>query len=265
MKRFLATALVVSLLSTGAFAFGGTSNSHNNNDNVNNSSTNNVGGGAGGSSTSNAGGGQGGAGGSANQGQKQGQIGINKSKNDNYNKIDDSGNSKSKSAVKDSGNSSSNSGSKSKSGSLSNSMQAQDASSDNTINIGGDNFEASYIPVNTAYAPTVIATSDCLGSISAGGQGQFLGLTFGKTTQSKPCNVREFAKMNAADVELYYTIQCQDPIMKEAYKVRGTYNKFCIGAKAKTKSKWFGLGSVKAYEEICAYPTAECKHYKKFN
>ena len=238
MKRFLATAAVVSLLSTGAFAFGGS-----NNDNVTNSA----------------------AGGSATQDQStKVEAG---SKNDiklktgdvkaKGGKVKDSGNSKSKSAVKDSGNS--------KSDSLSNSMQAQDASSDNTINIGGDNFEASYIPVNTAYAPTVIVTSDCLGSISAGGQGQFLGLTFGKTTQSKPCNVREFAKMNVNNEGLFYAIQCQDPIVKEAFKVTGTYNKYCIGAKAKSKSKWFGLGSVKAYEEVCAYPTAECKHYKKFN
>jgi len=239
MKRFLATAAVVSLLSTGAFAFGSPGNSNNNNDNVTNTNTNNVGGGAGGSSTSNANGGKGGAGGSANQ------IGINKSKNTN----------KSKSGVKDSGNSSS----------LAGAAQAQDASSDNTINIGGDSYVAADNMVNPVITPNLVATSECSGSISLGGMGSRVGASLGFTTTNKPCNIREFAKLNAADAELFYTIQCQDPVMKEAYKVRGTYNKFCVGAKAKVKSKWFGLGSVKAYEEVCAYPTAECKHYKKFN
>lgn len=119
--------------------------------------------------------------------------------------------------------------------------------------------------VKRAYAPVVIPTSDCLGAISAGGQGEFIGLTFGKTTQSNPCNVREFAKMNIHNAELFYAIQCQDPIVREAFKVTGDYNRYCVGAKAKTKSKWFGLNTVKAYEEICAYPTEECKRYKKYN
>ena len=240
MKRFLATAAVVSLLSTGAFAFGNTSNSNNNNGNTTNAPTAN-----------------GGAGGSA----YQGQIGVNKSKNDNYNKIDDSGNSKSKSVVKDSGNSFSASGALSGSSS----KQKQDASSENSIAIGGDSYIAAEIPANTAYAPVVIATSDCLGSLSAGGQGSGIGLSFGGTTQSKPCNVREFAKMNAANEVLFYAIQCQDPIVKEAFKVTGMYKKYCVGAKAKTHSKWFGLVNKRAYEEVCAYPTAECKRYKKLN
>lgn len=173
----------------------------------------------------------------------QGQVGINRSVNDLTNKVSSKNSSKSKS----------------------NAQQAQDASSKNKIEIGGDNFEAADIPVNTAYAPIVVATSDCLGSISAGGQGQFLGLTFGKTTQSKPCNVREFAKMNVNNEKLFYTIQCQDPIVREAYKVTGDYNKYCVGAKATVKTRFLGLDSTSAYEEkdVCAYPTDECKRSKK--
>lgn len=172
------------------------------------------------------------AGGYASQGQQQGQFGINKSKNDNTNKVTDSGNSKSTSA--------------------------------NALVVGGDSFVEAENMVNTAYAPVVIATSDCLGSLSAGGQGSGIGLSFGGTTQSKPCNVREFAKMNIGNISLFYAIQCQDPIVKEAFKVTGDYQKYCVGAKAKGKTKkWFGLASKKAYEDVCAYPTAECKRFKR--
>lgn len=103
------------------------------------------------------------------------------------------------------------------------------AGSKNDINIDGDNYAE--IPANTAYAPTVIATSDCLGSLSAGGQGSGIGLSFGGTTQSKPCNVREFAKMNANNKDLFYAIQCQDPIVREAFKVTGDFSLYCADKK----------------------------------
>lgn len=173
------------------------------------------------------------SGGDAVQGQRQGQVGVNASDIDNTSKVKGSGNS--------------------------------DVGIKNGISIDTSKTIHNKPSVKRAYAPVVIPTSDCLGAISAGGQGQFVGLTFGKTTQSNPCNVREFAKMNIHDAELFYAIQCQDPIVKEAFKVTGDYNRYCVGAKAKTKSKWFGLNTVKAYEEICAYPTEECKRYKKYN
>jgi len=165
-------------------------------------------------------------GGDANQGQKQGQVGINKSSNRNSTK------------------------------------QKQDASSSNNISVGsGDKTTINHKPAETAYAPIVIATSDCLGSVSAGGQGQFFGFTFGKTTESKPCNVRAFATLNVHNEDLFYAIQCQDTIVREAYKVLNTYNKYCIGAKAKSSTKkWGGFGKKSMYEESCPYPNSvQCK------
>jgi len=73
----------------------------------------------------------------------------------------------------------------------------------------------------SAYAPTVIATSDCLGSFSAGGQGQFFGFSLGGATQSKPCNIREFAKMFINDPTVYKAILCQDKMVRKAIESTG--------------------------------------------
>ena len=122
--------------------------------------------------------------------------------------------------------------------------------------------------VNTAYAPTVIATSDCLGSVSGGGMGTGFGASLGFTTNSNPCNIREDAKLVAAltnDENLVKATLCQSDRVKEAYKVTGEYNKYCVGAKATVKTKFWGLNATKAYEEqdVCAYPTPACKASKR--
>lgn len=231
MKKILSTAVVTALLATNAFAFGNSNNSNNTDNSVNPIAN----------------------GGAAMQGQ--GQVGINKNKST----VKNSGNSQSDSGVYGSGNSANLNAQVD--ASKTTNKQKQDASSANDISIGGDSFVEAYNPVNTAYAPTVIATSDCLGSISAGGQGNFLGLSFGKTTQSTPCNVREDAKTVAAlvkDEALVKATLCQSKRVAEAYKVTGEYNKYCVGAKATVKTTFFGLNKTSAYEEQdpCEYPTS---------
>ena len=117
-------------------------------------------------------------------------------------------------------------------------------SSNNNIMIEGDSQ-----PVRSSNAPTIISTSDCLGSYSAGGQGQFLGLSFGGTKESKPCNIREFAKMYIAtgDYALANAILCQDKIVRKSIE--------SIGKACPSKND--------VREEVCAYPTEECKKSKR--
>jgi hypothetical protein len=180
--------------------------------------------------------------------------------------VKNSGNSESESGVYGSGNSA-NLNAQVDASRTSN-KQKQDASSSNDIAIGGDNYVEAENVVNTAYAPTVIATSDCLGSVSGGGMGTGFGASLGFTTNSNPCNIREDAKLVAAltkDENLVKATLCQSDRVKEAYKVTGEYNKYCVGAKATVKTRFFGLNDTSAYEEqdVCAYPTPACKASKR--
>jgi hypothetical protein len=239
MKKLLATTAILSILSTSAFAFGNTYNTDN--------STNN-------NPTAN--------GGNANAGAAALSGAISGSKSG----VKNSGNSESKSGVYGSGNSA-NLNAQVDASRTSN-KQKQDASSSNDISIGGDNYVEAENVVNTAYAPTVIATSDCLGSVSGGGQGSSFGATLGFTTNSEPCNIREDAKLVAAltkDESLVKATLCQSDRVKEAYKVTGEYNKYCVGAKATVKTSFWGLNKTSAYEErdVCAYPTPACKASKR--
>ena len=120
------------------------------------------------------------------------------------------------------------------------------SSSDNSVMITDYDID----PANTAYAPDIIPTSDCLGAMSLGGQGRFLGFSLGGTTQSKPCNVREFAKMNAKSRRLYHAIMCQDSIMRKAYKTIGKYEAYCKPKRVKVTY------SVDSYESNCDYPNS---------
>jgi len=177
------------------------------------------------------------------QGQMQGQIGINKSsvknttvgKNTLSNKSSNISSNKNKASAR----------------------QNQDASSSNNIVFKG--AEAPYIPVNTAYAPYMGSTSDCLGSVSAGGQGQFFGGSLGFTTKSKPCNVREFAKMVSYDKELYIAILCQDKSVKKAMESTG---RLCPNSNAKKVAK-ANSKRARYIKDNCAYPTEQCKRLRR--
>jgi len=101
--------------------------------------------------------------------------------------------------------------------SKSSAKQRQDASSSNDIDIISIN-KAAKSSVRTAYSPVAIPTSDCMGAVSAGGQGQFFGFSLGGTTQSKPCNIREDAKIQLmlGNEDLAYLIHaCQDKKIRE--------------------------------------------------
>jgi hypothetical protein len=141
---------------------------------------------------------------------------------------------------------------------------------DGDVNVAfeGDDYVEAKNPVHTAYAPTVIATSDCLGSVSGGGQGSSFGATLGFTTNSEPCNVRADANTVAALTKDEYLVKatlCQSDRIKEGFKITGEYNKYCVGAKATVKTSFFGLNKTSAYEErdVCAYPTPACKASKR--
>jgi hypothetical protein len=190
------------------------------------------------------------------QGQLQGQIGINKLNSSN------------------SSNSSSNSNSNSSAGAISGSVSR--ASGGDAYAKGGKSVAGSYSKtgdsnaqqsavnsiniikkearnnVRTAYAPVTISTSDCLGSVSAGGQGQFAGFSLGLSKQSRPCNIREYSKMFMAigDYEAANAILCQDKLVSKALD--------SIGKSCPKKEK-------QAKANVCDYPTEECKRSKRFN
>lgn len=75
--------------------------------------------------------------------------------------------------------------------------------------------------VASANSPVNIPTSDCMGGVSAGGQGQYLGLSLGFSKQSKPCNIREYAKMLSSNPVVAKAILCQDKIVRDAYEIAG--------------------------------------------
>jgi len=89
-------------------------------------------------------------------------------------------------------------------------------------------------PVSTANAPMAISTSDCLGSVSAGGQGQFMGFSLGFSKQSKPCNIRAYAKMFRHMPAVYNAILCQDDIVREAFR----FTDYQCPEKPKKKKDW---------------------------
>lgn len=229
-KLMITTAFIA--LSTPAFALFNGGDTYNNTDN---STTNApVANGGNAKSKSSA------TGGSATQGQIQGQVGINKSSNKN--KVNTNVNTSDFNSNK----------------SNSTAKQSQDASSSNSIAIGGDNYQAA---AAGAFAYSPVPTSDCLGSAGVSGQWTKFGFGLGGTTQSKPCNVREFAKIMAAfgKPDISFAILCQDPIVKASVESTG---QLCPNSDAlkviKAESK-----KEERLEEACKYPTETCKILRK--
>lgn len=72
-----------------------------------------------------------------------------------------------------------------------NSSQSTTVQGDTTV------FKAPDIPVSTAYAPSMSPSAQCMGVASGGVQGMSIGISFGKSYESKPCNQRELARMFA--------------------------------------------------------------------
>lgn len=89
-------------------------------------------------------------------------------------------------------------------------QQQQAQANKQNVTVQGDVYKAPNIPVSTAYAPNLNPTAQCMGVVSAGGTGVNIGLSFGKSYESKPCNDRELARMFAqlGQVEASYEILC---------------------------------------------------------
>lgn len=105
--------------------------------------------------------------------------------------------------------------------------------SDSTTTV--KNTNTTEFPVSTAVAPSNISTSDCLGSISAGGQGQFAGFSLGFSKQSKPCNIRAYASQFPRYSSMWWGVMCQDSMIRKADKSTGGRN--CPKAEKKSKPK----------------------------
>lgn len=228
IKKLIITTTLIAL-SAPAYAL--LNNTTTNNDNsVTNAPVANGGQGGvgiGGKSKSSATGGNASAtGGNATQGQMQGQIGINKSSNKNTVNTSDFNANSNKSSSK----------------------QSQDASSENDISITGDTYKAAKIPVSTAYAPTILPTSDCLSAASAGASGQFFGFSLGFNRVAQDCNRRADASQwaNLGFREVAVARMCQDKTNRDA----------AMGL-CPSESKESRI------EEECKYPTPSCKRLKK--
>jgi hypothetical protein len=139
------------------------------------------------------------------QGQQQGQAQSSKNSNRNDNKSSATG-----------GNSSaSNSNSNANSGN----------NSDQSVTVQGDSYEASRIPVATAYStPLAASNGTCMGSSSAGFQGMAVGISVGTTWNDTSCDMRYDAEalrqagMNQAAVARL----CQKAEIAQAMKSAGT-------------------------------------------
>jgi hypothetical protein len=89
------------------------------------------------------------------------------------------------------------------------------------------NYQAAKIPVATAYSASLTSGMDtCLGSFSAGGQTQVLGITFGKTVRDKGCDLikqthllLELNQQRAACVRA--TLGEEGKLIREAMKEAG--------------------------------------------
>lgn len=143
--------------------------------------------------------------------------------------------------------------------------QGQDASVANKIStslsVGGDVHDYADIPVSGAFAPNIVATDDCSGSISAGAQGQFFGLSLGGTRVNKGCETRENAKVVASllgDKEATISVLCTNPSLKEAFSNTNTIS--CPKKRVKVK---FNTTKNTTNQRInsgdCEYPTPQCK------
>jgi len=162
------------------------------------------------------------------QGQKQSNHSSNRNSNRNSNHNSSNSNSRSTGVGIGVGVSYSE-GSEAASGSLSG------ASSDNSVSISQtyeqeDNIRIKNTP--DAYAPALTTSNGtCMGSVSAGGSGPGLGLSFGTTVKDESCNLRYNAEIinNMGFPKVAMKIMCQEPTVAKAAP------ELC-GVKAKVKS-----------------------------
>jgi hypothetical protein len=164
------------------------------------------------------------------QGQAQGQSQTAKGGNASQSQaVVGSGNShqgQSQSSSNDNRSSASNSNSNANSGN--NSAQS--------VTVNGDTYQASKIPVATAYAPNIAPTAVCMGSTSAGVQGMSVGVSIGSSWTDKNCMLLEQVRTTAAvlgDKETAAEMMCSVDAYREA---RARTGKPCGGQAPSTTS-----------------------------
>jgi hypothetical protein len=79
------------------------------------------------------------------------------------------------------------------------------------VNVGGDSYAASRIPVATAYAPNVMPTAPCKFGVSGGGQGMSFGFSVGVSITDENC-------VNLEQVRTVATILGQKDVAAEMMK-----------------------------------------------
>ena len=80
-------------------------------------------------------------------------------------------------------------------GQMQSTKNSNNASQNTEVVVAGD--EDSRNPVSTAYAPSMSPSAQCMGVATGGIQGMSIGISVGKSYESKPCNQRELARMFA--------------------------------------------------------------------
>ena len=88
-----------------------------------------------------------------------------------------------------------------------------------SVNVGGDTYQAARIPVATAYAPNIAPTAVCMGSTSVGGQGMTFGVSIGSSWTDKNCMLLEQVRTVAAvlgDKRVAAAMMCVVPAYAQA-------------------------------------------------
>lgn len=96
--------------------------------------------------------------------------------------------------------------------------------SDQSVTVQGDSYEASRIPVATAYAPNIAPTAVCMGSTSAGGQGMTFGVSFGTSWTDDNCMLLEQVRTVAVvigDKAIAAEMMCDVPAYASARERAG--------------------------------------------
>jgi len=102
-----------------------------------------------------------------------------------------------------------------------NSNSASSGSFSSITNLSENNVtnDAPEIPVSSAYAPSVWATSECMGASSGGASGMNIGLSFGTTWKDKDCSLFKAAKEfeNAGYKEDAMRIRCKSDLVSDTH------------------------------------------------
>lgn len=105
--------------------------------------------------------------------------------------------------------------------------QGQSQSSETNVNVQGDNitYEASRIPVASAYAAPIYPSAVCMGSSSAGGQGMTFGLSVATSWTDENCMALEQIRYVSSlmnDTDTAAMMMCvQFPLYREAREKAG--------------------------------------------